>query len=371
MRRWGQGDFKRIAPATRIYRSDEGLDPWQGMALHTVTVCDLAKRDLDCESTAVLGPTGRVFYVSPPLVFVWNVKAAVFPHPARRRRAGRRAQGRRQPGRPVLVPRGRRRRSSTCWCARMAAEKRCGRASIVMAERLRCCACTSAASPTDVMLLLRKLSTASWARRMGAALSVNTCSMAASASACSPRATRTAQPSDFPSIMQWIASKPWARMQWRSAAMDATCTSAACASRPTRRSPGATRQRQPGRVAQPRLLLQRAPGAARAADHRRPAAHHATQAAAILGLRPLSQEPIVELLRDRHARRPGGFGSRRRLPRSCVDWYGNSRPLFIRDRIFALMGYEIVEGASSATASSRRGASTSPRLRISSRTGLR
>jgi hypothetical protein len=51
------------------------------MALHTVTVCDMAKRDLDCESTAVLGPTGRVFYVSPASVFVWNVKAAVFRIP--------------------------------------------------------------------------------------------------------------------------------------------------------------------------------------------------------------------------------------------------------------------------------------------------
>ena len=29
---------------------------------------------------------------------------------------------------------------------------------------------------------------------------------------------------------------------------------------------------------------------------------------------------------------------------SCVDWYGNSRPLFLRNRVFALMGYEIVEG---------------------------
>ena len=29
---------------------------------------------------------------------------------------------------------------------------------------------------------------------------------------------------------------------------------------------------------------------------------------------------------------------------SCVDWYGNSRPLFVRKRVFALMGYEIVEG---------------------------
>jgi len=81
MRRQGEKEFRRIAPATRIYRSDEPLDPWQGMALHTVTVCDLAKRDLDCESTAVLGPTGRVFYVSPASVFVWNVKAAVFRIP--------------------------------------------------------------------------------------------------------------------------------------------------------------------------------------------------------------------------------------------------------------------------------------------------
>ncbi|HKR25234.1 MAG TPA: beta-propeller domain-containing protein, partial [Allosphingosinicella sp.] len=30
---------------------------------------------------------------------------------------------------------------------------------------------------------------------------------------------------------------------------------------------------------------------------------------------------------------------------SCVDWYGNARPIFIGDRIFALLGYELVEGA--------------------------
>jgi hypothetical protein len=29
---------------------------------------------------------------------------------------------------------------------------------------------------------------------------------------------------------------------------------------------------------------------------------------------------------------------------SCVDWYGNARPIFLRGRIFALMGYELVEG---------------------------
>jgi len=29
---------------------------------------------------------------------------------------------------------------------------------------------------------------------------------------------------------------------------------------------------------------------------------------------------------------------------SCVDWYGNARPLFFRGRVFALLGYELVEG---------------------------
>ena len=29
---------------------------------------------------------------------------------------------------------------------------------------------------------------------------------------------------------------------------------------------------------------------------------------------------------------------------SCVDWYGNARPIFYQDRIFALLGYELVEG---------------------------
>jgi len=76
MRKWRPGanpdEFRRIAPATRIYRTDESLDPNQGVALHTVTVCDLAQRELDCRSTAVLGAPGRVFYVSGGSVYVWT-----------------------------------------------------------------------------------------------------------------------------------------------------------------------------------------------------------------------------------------------------------------------------------------------------------
>jgi hypothetical protein len=76
MRKWrtgaGPADFKRIAPATRIYRTDEPLDSFEGVALHTVSTCDLAKPEFECESTAVMGPPGRVFYVSPESVFVWT-----------------------------------------------------------------------------------------------------------------------------------------------------------------------------------------------------------------------------------------------------------------------------------------------------------
>lgn len=75
-RRWRPGalpaDFERTLPATRIYRSDDDFDPGEPLALHTVTACDLDAPTLRPESTAVLGPAGRVFYVSQGSVYVWT-----------------------------------------------------------------------------------------------------------------------------------------------------------------------------------------------------------------------------------------------------------------------------------------------------------
>ena len=75
-RRWRDGalpaDFERILPATRIYRTDDDFDAGEPLALHTVTSCDLDSPALRCESTAVLGPAGRVFYVSAGSVYVWT-----------------------------------------------------------------------------------------------------------------------------------------------------------------------------------------------------------------------------------------------------------------------------------------------------------
>lgn len=75
MRTWHKGadrkEFKRILPATRIYRTDQQLD-MNDMSLHTVSVCDLSRVAMSCRSTAVLGPSGRVFYVSADSVYVWT-----------------------------------------------------------------------------------------------------------------------------------------------------------------------------------------------------------------------------------------------------------------------------------------------------------
>jgi hypothetical protein len=75
VRRWHKGakpdEFQRIVSATHVYRPERELDGQYGTALHTVTVCDLSNGNFNCNATAVLGPPGRVFYVSENSVYVW------------------------------------------------------------------------------------------------------------------------------------------------------------------------------------------------------------------------------------------------------------------------------------------------------------
>src|SRR5687767_6677520 len=75
VRKWHKGatpkEFKRIVSATNVYRPAREITANYGMALHTVTICDLANAGFACQATAVLGPPGRVFYVSPNSVYVW------------------------------------------------------------------------------------------------------------------------------------------------------------------------------------------------------------------------------------------------------------------------------------------------------------
>jgi hypothetical protein len=76
VRKWHKGatpaEFQRIVSPTRVYVPETKLTAQSGLALHTVTVCDLANDNFNCDATAVLGAPGRVFYVSPESVYVWT-----------------------------------------------------------------------------------------------------------------------------------------------------------------------------------------------------------------------------------------------------------------------------------------------------------
>jgi len=78
VRKWHKGatpaEFQRIVSPTRVYVPEAKLTAQYGLALHTVTVCDLANDNFKCDATAVLGAPGRVFYVSPESVYVWTTE---------------------------------------------------------------------------------------------------------------------------------------------------------------------------------------------------------------------------------------------------------------------------------------------------------
>ena len=69
LRKWHAGastdEFHTIVSATRVYRPNYHFNTDNGLALHTVTSCELSRRELSCDATVVLGAPGRVFYVSP------------------------------------------------------------------------------------------------------------------------------------------------------------------------------------------------------------------------------------------------------------------------------------------------------------------
>lgn len=77
VRRWqGQDDpekgFSRIVSSSNVFvppllRGDR-IDL---NTIHSVIVCDLARREMDCEATSVLGSEARVFYVSGSAVYLW------------------------------------------------------------------------------------------------------------------------------------------------------------------------------------------------------------------------------------------------------------------------------------------------------------
>jgi hypothetical protein len=64
------------------------------------------------------------------------------------------------------------------------------------------------------------------------------------------------------------------------------------------------------------------------------------ESAAVLFLR--SRSLVLQPVGELQSRGAGQVNDQCKA--SCVDWYGNARPIFLGERVLALMGYELVEG---------------------------
>lgn len=75
VRRWRSGaqptDFQRTLRSNKLYHLEDELPPSSQTALHTVTSCDLRAAQFSCDSIGIMGPPSRVFYVSDSSVYVW------------------------------------------------------------------------------------------------------------------------------------------------------------------------------------------------------------------------------------------------------------------------------------------------------------
>ena len=343
MRQWGKGDFKRIAPATRIYRSDEPLDPAHGVALHTVSVCDLAKAELDCESTSVLGPAGRVFYVSPNSVFVWNVKSAVFRIPL----DGSAPSALKVAGSPVdqfsfleggdgflnvLV------RANGRGEAMWSSEARAGDMSLLRVHLSRFSDGREAAPANAYQPLPPAPGWSVQNRFVGDYLLYGSQSL---------YAVRYADGSSFglplPHRVDRLEALGSDAVVIGSAGKDLHFTSLRLAPYPVKAgryvqenaAQGETRSHGFFYSAKDGLL-----GLPIIGGGQRAMRHQLRQSSASVLFLQNSALKLLEVgtLDARDANVNDACRA------SCVDWYGNSRPLFLRNRVFALMGYELVEG---------------------------
>jgi hypothetical protein len=373
MRRWRPGatpaDFKRIAPATRIYRTDEALDPYAGVALHTVSVCDLAKPELECESTAVMGPPGRVFYVSPNSVFVWTTQwrrgggaaggSSVFRIPL----DGSAPSALKTAGSPidqfsflegddgmlnVLV------RSNGRGDGMWAAEANPGDLALLRVPLASFSDGRDSAPASAYRALPKPAGHALQSRYVGAYLLYG-----AGTGWHRPQATAQSQlyavryaagdvyDVSLPHAVDRIEALGTNAVAVGSDGKDLHFTSVRLARLPvavdryTRANAAQGETRSHGFFYRPEgesdgmLGLPIVGGGESAGRQLR------KESAALLYLRSrglsFSELGLLEA-------RPG-TGQNDGCRASCVDWYGNSRPLFVGGRVFALMGYEIVEGA--------------------------
>jgi hypothetical protein len=75
-RRWGppglSGSFETIAPINRVFQPAAPLGANPGV--HSLITCNLATASLDCEATVVLGDPLTEYYASPTAAYIWTTE---------------------------------------------------------------------------------------------------------------------------------------------------------------------------------------------------------------------------------------------------------------------------------------------------------
>jgi hypothetical protein len=373
VRKWRAGataeEFRRIAPATRIYRTDEEVEPW-GLTLHTVTTCDLARREMECESTGVLGPAGRVFYVSQGSVYVWTTRntresrasSAVFRIPLERGEP----TALKTSGSPVdqlsflesddghlnvlLRARG---RGEAMW----ASESTAGSMALLRVpldsfgdgrDSAPASAYRRVPSPAGYTLQNRYVGSwllygagATWGRPNApqAGQPLNAVRWAEPASTVQtislPHGVDRIEAMGRNAIVIGTAGKD---LHFSSVRLD---SEASIPHRYTRPDAAQGETRTHGFFYRPESGEAGLIGLPVVAGGRPGHKQLRHGSAAVTFLR--NDALMLTELGDLESAGANGAGDDG-CKASCVDWYGNARPLFLRGRIFALMGYEIVEG---------------------------
>ncbi len=377
LRRWHNGatpaDFHRILPANRIYRSGSDFDIDDGVALHSVSICDLDTPTMQCRSTAVLGPSGRVFYVSSDAVYVWTSSwndksvgsSAVFRIPL----DGRAPSGLRTSGSPIdqmsflqrdgylNVLLGRDGNGEGMWAANGAT----GQMALMRARLSDFGDGTGIAprrnyrvmpSPGPVQYGVQNRYIGDWLVYGSSATNI--------AHAVRYAASGPVQPVKLDHPVERIDALGDDAILVGSHGADLDFTSVAL-----KRNAIAA-----GTFVQPNAAQgdQRTHGFFYKSESERegiiglPIVRNNGGAAAVLYLRNLA----LKLSRMGSLESKASAGIDDACKASCVDWYGNARPIFVGDRIFALMGYELVEGRIAAgVIKERKRADFAPAAKVS------
>jgi hypothetical protein len=372
LRRWHSGttpaDFQRILPANRIYRSTADFEYNGGLALHSVSLCDLDQPVMQCRSTAVLGPAGRVFYVSNDAVYVWTTSwadksannSSVFRIPL----DGSEPSGIRTSGSPIdqmsflqrdgylNVLLGRASNGEAMWAAN-------GDAGRLALMRVRLADFGDGSGVVPPQNYRAMPNAGAWQygvqnRYIGDWLVYGSAS-ANLAHAFQFAAFGTVQdiPLDHPvervdalgSDAILVGSKG-ADLHFTSVALKGN---APVIGTFVQTNAAQGDQRTHGFFYRPDSDMSGVVGL--------PIERHGGDSAAVLYLqnRALQLSKLGSL--ESHAK----AGTDDACKASCVDWYGNARPIFIGYRVFALLGYELVEGRVDAEAiTERRRADFSP-----------